>query len=285
MIKVNGREVEFTKFPNGETKLIEDSIEKGIALMFPKISFKYQDDSDLIKLMFVKSYIDSLNGSGGATLTIYYMPYSRMDRSENKSAFTLKYVANFINSLGFDRVRVIEPHSDVTPALIDNVEPVYVGFDLLPTVMEAIGFDKNKDFLFFPDAGAGKRYASLKGFKQLVGYKHRDFQTGEIKSLKVVGELPEYPEKSKVLIVDDLSSYGGTFLHSGKALKNLGFDKVYLQVAHAEDSIFDGKLFSTDFVDGIYTTDTILTKNGVWINKQYDSKLTVYNIEGVLSND
>jgi ribose-phosphate pyrophosphokinase len=285
MIKVNGKEVEFIQFPNGETKLVEESIEKGVALMFPKISFKYQDDSDLIKLMFVKNYLDSLGGIGGETLTIYYMPYSRMDRSENNSAFTLKYIANFINYLNFERVRVVEPHSDVTPALINNVKPLYIGFDLLPIVMDSIGFNKNKDYIFFPDAGAGKRYASLKGFKQLVGHKHRDFQTGEIKSLKVVGELPEFPENSKVLIVDDLSSYGGTFLHSAKALKHIGFDKVYLQVAHAEDSIFDGQLFKTDFVDGIYTTNTILSKNGIWLNKQYDSKLTVFDIEGVLSND
>src|SRR5690606_21489303 len=120
MIKVNGQDVIFKKFPNGETKIIEDSIN---VLEWGKhtVSFKYENDEDFIKLMFVKNFIDSKRSkSTTVELIIYYMPYSRMDRSENGSAFTLKYITNFINSLNFDRVIVVEPHSDVTPALLNN---------------------------------------------------------------------------------------------------------------------------------------------------------------------
>lgn len=273
MIILNDQKVEFETFPNGETKLVEDSIKCYAEYFNNFISFKYGNDSDLIKLMLVKQYLDDIEEF--AELTIYYMPYSRMDRSENGSAFTLKYIADFINKLNFEKVKVVEPHSDVTPALLNKVEPIYINFDLLPKVMEEVGFDKDNDYLFFPDSGAQKRYHSLKGYKQLVGYKHRDFETGEIKSLEVVGEIPEKP--NKIIIVDDLSSYGGTFLHSGLKLKELGFKEVYLLVAHCENSIFKGKLLKEDSpITKIFTTDTILTLG--------TNKIKTYKIEELLNN-
>lgn len=278
MIKLNGNEIRFEKFPNGETKMVEQDITEVLTLK-NTIEFKYQDDSDLIKLMFVKKYIEQVSIGSMIMLVIYYMPYSRMDRTENDSAFTLKYVSEFVNSLNFDIVHVVEPHSDVTPALLNNCESNYVNFNLLPMVMEEVGFNESKDVLFFPDAGASKRYASMK-HPHLVGHKHRDFKTGNIEKLEVVGKVPEQPFNA--IIVDDLSSRGGTFMFSAKALKDLGAEKVYLLVAHAEDTIFDGDVFRTDWIDGVFTTNTIMTKNGIWLNRQYDSKLKVYDIEGVL---
>lgn len=273
MILINGKEVEFKKFPNGETLMVEESIQDDVF----RLSFKYSTDDDLIKLMLVKNYLDT-NKIDVPELVIYYMPYSRMDRSQDGSAFTLKYVASFINSLKFQNVKVIEPHSDVTNALIDNVEPIYVNDTLLPMVMGEVDFLQS-DVLFFPDAGAAKRYSHMK-FPHLVGHKHRDFKTGNIESLQVVGKVPSQP--FNVIIVDDLSSRGGTFMFSAKELKKLGADKIYLLVAHAEDTIFDGDIFKTDYIEKVFTTNTIMTKNGKWDNKQYDSKLEVYEIEGVL---
>lgn len=175
MIKLNGKEIKFETFPNGETRMVDE----GIALLDwgkQTISFKYENDSDLIKLMFVKKFVDSRRKSSSIfELIIYYMPYSRMDRSEDGSAFTLKYVADFINSLDFDKVTVVEPHSDVTLALLNNVESKFVNFKLLPKVMEEVKF-LSIDYLFFPDAGAPKRYANIKGYNQLVGFKNRDFK-------------------------------------------------------------------------------------------------------------
>jgi ribose-phosphate pyrophosphokinase len=279
MLILNNQIIEFEKFPNGETQLIKDGI-KGSQYVSNKVSFKYEDDSDLIKLMLLKNYLNDLKFDY-VDLLIYYMPYSRMDRSENNSPFTLKYVSNFINGLGFSEITVIEPHSDVTPALLNNVKVKYINFDLLPLVMEEVEFDKENDYLFFPDAGASKRYHDLKGFKQLVGHKDRDFKTGEIKSLKVVGDIEG--DSNKVIIIDDLSSYGGTFVHSSKALKNLGFKEVYLLVAHAENSIFKGQLF--DYVDKVFTTDSILTEHNHWHNKKFESKLKIYEVEELMNKN
>lgn len=275
MISIGSKEIEFKTFPNGETLLAHDSeifLHSGV---IRRILFKYESDADLIKLMLLKDYLDEMNISCNG-LSIAYMPYSRMDRSENGSPFTLRYVANFINRLNFQNVTIIEPHSDVTCALVHKSKARYVNFDLVEKVKKEINFNDNTDFLVFPDAGASKRYSKMKAKNVLVGHKNRDFETGQIKSLQLVGEGYN---GEKAIIVDDLSSYGGTFVHTAKALRERGFEEVYLLVAHAENSIFKGELFN--HVDKVFTTDSILTAQNDWANKKFEPQLKIYQLNSI----
>jgi len=282
MIKLNGKEVEFKTFPNGETRLVHESIVDSSDAI-NEVIFKYENDSDLIKLMFLKKYLDASSWKK-VGLLITYMPYSRMDRSENSSPFTLKYVSEFINNLNFQNVTVIEPHSDVTPALLNDVESLYINFELIKNVMKEVGFNPEEDYLMFPDSGAAKRYSKMKVKNELVGHKHRNFGTGRIESLEVVGSEVNNP--SKVIIVDDLSSYGGTFLMSGKKLKELGFKEIYLLVGHAENSVFKGDLLKDDSpITKVFTTDSILTEQSNWENKKFEDKIKIYSIEDLLINN
>ncbi|MCY9737482.1 ribose-phosphate pyrophosphokinase [Paenibacillus alvei] len=256
MIQLNGVTLGFETFPNGEIKLPSDEIHYFLIKSRNVVNFKYENDSDLIKLLFLKKYLDSQ--SAISHLTIMYMPYSRMDRVEENSAFTLKYVADFINSLNFENVKVLEPHSDVTTALLNNSFAIYPTVDLFDSVYGAVNFNKDTDFVFYPDAGAQKRYASkLKGLKHLVGFKDRDFQTGKINGLTVVGE--GVSQDSKIIIIDDLCSYGGTFKASAEKLRSLGAKEIYLLVAHCEDSIHEGGLLDSGLIDKVFTTDSLLT--------------------------
>lgn len=283
MIKLNGREVEFKTFPNGETHFDQTQlmlrVNEEIASN-QKLLFKYENDSDLIKLMLLKNYLDAML-LDNVTMFVAYMPYSRMDRSERYSPFTLKYVANFINQLNFKSVVVIEPHSDVTTALLDRSIAKYINFNLVEKVKEEVDFDEENDYIVFPDNGSAKRYSKMKAKNVIVGHKDRDFQTGEIKGLKLVGDLSA--EGDKAIIVDDLSSYGGTFVHTAKALMDEGFEEIYLLVAHAENSIFKKELFK--YIDKVFTTNSILTEQDNWENKKFESQLKIYDIEGVLSNE
>jgi ribose-phosphate pyrophosphokinase len=268
MIWINKKPIGFTIFPNGETKVDEVSILKALTPTEgnvlgsegAEISFKYESDADLLRLFFVKGYLNNQLGIDNSSLKIYYMPYSRMDRSENISVFTLKYVADYINALGFREVTIIEPHSDVTPALINRVHVHMITPSLLRYAKEKVGFNHERDVIFFPDAGAQKRYSDMAtGAKSLVGYKHRNFETGKIDSFQVVGEAPQEPFAA--IIVDDLSSYGGTFMAAGEELRKLGANRVYLVVAHAENSILEGKIFKTDIVNGVFTSNSIIDQD------------------------
>lgn len=278
MIWLNGHLIEFKKFPNGETLVGNQSIEDAARNGQNKLVFKYQKNEDLIHLMFVKKHLDRI-GVSHVSLLITQMPYGRMDRSEKGSVFTLKYVTEFVNELSFYDVVVIEPHSDVTTALLDNADAYMINEHLLTIVMNEVQFDLEKDYVVYPDAGAQKRYAKMFDGNTIVAHKHRDFETGQIKKLDLVGETFPASTGRKAIIVDDLSSYGGTFMFTAEKLKEKGFDEIYLLVAHAEDSIFKGRIFGEDSpITKVFTTDSLLSMPLVWTNKQYEEKIKVYQI-------
>lgn len=246
MITLNGKKIEFGQFPNGEINVpkLKQAEEN-------KVVLKYEDDRDLIRLQFVRQWL-----VGPVDLYIPYFPYSRMDRRSDAYEFTLYSVTDFINYLDFDSVTIYEPHSDVTPALLEKCNIKY----LTPTLLTEWCY-KNKILgkyqVFYPDAGAQKRYADLLSEEEeyaLAGFKTRDFKTGRIKDLEIVGKV----NADTVVIVDDLCSKGGTFILAAEKLRQVGFSKVDLVVAHCENTIFQGKIFDTDLIDGVYTTDSII---------------------------
>ncbi|AHZ10649.1 ribose-phosphate pyrophosphokinase [Bacillus phage Megatron] len=270
MIKVNDELVVVTEFPNKEILLNGGAIQAAASRTdIPVIEFKYEDNSDLINLMFVKRHLDNHGISDKMILKVRYMPYSRMDREEGNSVFTLKYVGEFINSLNFHKVMIIEPHSNVTPAVVNktlSVFPTKVHF--MEQTLKIINFNKDEDYLLFPDAGAAGRYKDLKGFKTLIGHKERDFTTGNITGFSVLGDMEA---GKKVLIVDDLISKGGTFVgyfngaYSGAAVtaKEMGAKSVYLLTTHCEKTIFDGEILNTDYIDEVFTSDSMLDETDV----------------------
>lgn len=275
MILINGVEVVFERFPNNETRLDESSLHIPVG-MVKDIEFKYEDDSDLIRLMFLKKYSDSMKVDI-RKLIVYYLPYSRMDRSENNSPFTLKYIADFINELNFESVTIVEPHSDVSPALINNSTSLYINYDLLSKVKEEVNFNEELDYIVFPDNGSSKRYSKMTEKNVLIGHKNRDFKTGQITSLEIIGG---YTGGRKAIIVDDLSSFGNTFVKTAIELSKQGIDEVYLLVAHAENSIFKGDLFK--HITKVFTTDSILTEQNHWDNKKFKNQLHIFELKDVL---
>ena len=127
--------------------------------------------------------------------------------------------------------------------------------------------------MFYPDEGAGKRYSGMIPLPYCFGIKNRDWSTGEIRGLSVAGET-ELIAGSDVLIVDDICSYGGTFVHSAEALDALGAGEIYLFVSHCEENALRGKLCECGKIRQIYTTDSIFrdTEN---------TKIKVIRMEGL----
>ena len=291
MIKVNGKKIEFKTFPNGETLFDASQLKTPFAYQERNyVDFKYETDSDLMNLLFVKRFIDnSIRRNDAWKLNITYMPYSRMDRSEGGSAFTLKYVADFINALNFYEVEILEPHSEVTPAVINNcTSKSIVGF-LVERILNNHITGKNNFYLCYPDTGAEKRYSkeitnkfAFSYFKGvLVGIKKRDFKTGKILQYKMVGD--ENLNGADVVIVDDLCSRGGTFALASEELKKMGVGKIYLAVGHCENTIIDGDLLKTNSnIEKVYTTDSILNadliKKGVENKVIEDGKIEIVEI-------
>lgn len=269
MIKLNGEIIEFQKYPNNEKKLNFS----GYVLYENEntITFKYTSDEDLIELFILTKHIKSKTNCN-LKLKITYMPYSRMDRVEGDSVFTLKYISEFINNLDYDSVEILEPHSNVTPALINNSISYYIDQNTIEEVFKDLKMNIDFDYIMFPDNGATSRYKHLNFKNVLIGHKHRDFESGEIIDLNIIGERHS---SKKVLILDDLSSYGGTFIRASNKLKEMGFEEINLYVTHAENSIFKGDLFN--HINKLITTDSLITENKNWENRIFDDKLIVKN--------
>ena len=86
------------------------------------------------------------------------------------------------------------------------------------------------------------------------GIKNRDWKTGEILGLAVMGA--DVSGKN-VLIVDDICSKGFTFYYAGQQLIEHGAKDVRLYVTHCEDNIQNGEVLKTDVISKVYTTDSI----------------------------
>lgn len=255
MIWLNGYTIEQGRFPDGTLALnIGEDVIHTEMYAINWITWLYDGDNEIFTIMSLVDIIKR-NGVGEYSLYMPYVPNARMDRikSDNEN-FALKVFANWINSLGFEKVYVENVHSNVSNALINNIA------DNLPDGdIETITDDYKFDVIFFPDEGACKRYKDMEVIKNLnlpiaFGIKNRDWKTGEILGLDVMGA--DVKDK-KVLIIDDICSKGFTFYYSGQKLRDLGATDVRLYITHCEDTIKDGKLLNTDIVSKIYTTDSI----------------------------
>ncbi len=257
MIRVNGNEVTFTQFPDNTSSFrfdVDKSV-KDLEWERYEIEWRYDNDAECILLWYLVNHIRSIAGHYDATIYLYmpYIPNARMDRVKNEDeVFTLKWFAKFINELRFEQVVVLDPHSNVAVALIDNVFVVQPD-ELIQKAIDAIGVDDL--LLCYPDEGAAKRYSDLMESEYIFGIKHRNWRTGKIESLELT--TPEKVAGRTVLIVDDICSRGGTFTHTAKALKDAGAKDIYLYVSHCENTIFKGSVLSDGMIRGVFTTDSI----------------------------
>ena len=213
------------------------------------INWYYENDAELFTLICIKRHIDRFFYK--ACLNLPYVPHARMDRVKNNDEiFTLKYFCEIINSLHFDAVYVTDVHSNVAPALIDNVVQLKV-----TTNIEKAKNECGAQILCYPDEGAMKRYSTELPYRYTFGIKKRNWETGKIERLDLI--YGECVKDKDVLIVDDICSYGGTFLHTAKALKEAGANNIYLYVTHCEQSVFNGEMINSGLISKIYTTNSI----------------------------
>ena len=266
MIFVNRQKVGFEQFPNGETHITKETLKSLNTVLIAQESIEivlyYENDRDLINLIFLKDYLDE-NFYCEVYFTIPYLPYSRMDRTEGQTIFTLKSICKLINNMKFKRVLIHEPHSDVGVALLDRVDVRNVSSALAKNMlMDSYGKLDIPTYLVYPDAGAEKRYSKqIKYDKVLTCSKERDFTTGYINKLDINGSIPNEPFRA--IIVDDLCSRGGTFMMTAQKLKEIGAEEIVLVITHCEKTILEGDIFKTDLIDKVVTTNSIIQNEDI----------------------
>ena len=266
MIRVSGEIVKINKFPDGTPRINldvenikEDEYDGRPCIL---IDWFYENNDEMFYLMLIKKHLERHLTNVDYYLFMPYIPNARMDRVKNDDeVFTLKYFCDFINSLNFLRVYVLDAHRDVSTALLNNCK----NDNPRNYIKDAIRQISDDIVLYFPDAGAAKRYSDL--FPEIMycyGEKKRDWKSGKILGLGIRSNGIDLNGKT-VLMIDDIIAYGGSLFYSANALKEAGVDKIYAYATHTENSILDRekgtliKSLENNTVERLFTTNSLFS--------------------------
>jgi len=184
-----------------------------------------------------------------------YIPGGRQDRvMVFGEPLSIKVYADIINSQGYEKVHILNPHSSVTSALIDRCYEIPTGplFDRsLPT------FDFEECVFISPDAGAYKKTLELAqpwtGCNVVTAEKVRNIRTGEIEKTTLHIYDSDDIFEQICIIADDICDGGRTFVELGKIIKSHMPAELILYVSHG---IFSNGLDGLSrYFDRIITTN------------------------------
>jgi len=277
---------EISRFPDGQQslRLIEDGYN----------TFQSLRDSDQAHGITLKSRLNTFSDleliicatqalkEVGVKNIELYIPYCIGARSDRKFMegginYVKTVIAPIINSQGYSKVTILDPHSDVLEACINNFEKEdnidLVSFALVDYFLSK-GFEtwsaenfENVRFIS-PDAGALKKVfhvAEAVKYRNevIIASKHRNLETGKIDYTNV--PMSVHDADKDVFIIDDICDGGRTFIEIAKAVdevrklsssvKRENYGKNYLIVTHGIFSFgFD---FLVQHFDGIYCTNSV----------------------------
>ncbi len=175
--------------------------------------------------------------------------------------FSLKVFADLINSQNYEKVHILEPHSDVAGALINNLEEIFPYY--LLKVNDYVKTEFGGFTLLAPDGGALKKiYKQAQIIKYngdiLCATKVRDVTNGKILKTEINANNEQIIGKN-LIILDDICDGGRTFVELAKILKEKGAAKVILVIAHGIFSAGEDEM--KKYIDKVYTTNSIKTVN------------------------
>lgn len=255
-----GWTVEPLKYPSGEPLI---SWEQMPPVRTPTMLLRPSSMDTFVAAMFLMDAMEQRDNNI-FNLVIGLVPGSRQDRLNDEGDYllTVKSVARMINAREPLNVTIFDPHSDVTPALIDCCDAVSAADVLfkLRNYKDPVG---TWDVVISPDAGAEKRasaVARMLGVPLMHAWKTRDVATGKISGFGIedlpVG-LTILSRPIEALIVDDICDGGGTFLGLREEIdKKVPHMAVDLYVTHGIFSNGAVPKLKKVFRD-VITTDTV----------------------------
>lgn len=246
-------------FPGGEVFVKLDRPE----LIYQQrvlITARLQNSDDILALFMLT---DALHRGHveEVTLKLYYVPYARQDRvTRPGESASLEVFAALLNAQNYREVYILEPHSDVTAALLKR-DVVFTAGESGYSDFVVDHWKKGSDWattvLIVPDAGAEKRsyrMAEELGITDMsFGRKHRDLKQLSGVIIETVLDRTDYQGRD-VLIVDDICDGGRTFSELAVKLREANVGRIGLMVTHG---IFSAGLEPfKGLVDVVYTTNS-----------------------------
>lgn len=301
MITVNNLEPTFSVFPNGEfnVSLSDTLISTLDSKKTTQINWHFNGNDELVKLGILISalepHVNDIFVNGG------YLPYSRMDRYEKDkyNPFSLQAFINMLPVPVDTNVTITYAYSDVHNVAVadqlfalreydtENFDYMISGVNIIFQVKSHLGnFDNT--LVVLPDKGSLTRYNNLidegkmpnnglNSSEVAIGYKKRDFDTHKITDFGITKLSDNSPidedyirSFDKIVIVDDVVSYGNTFINLLDYLGKLGAKDIDLFTGNVEDALWRGDLLSNNYLGKVYTTSNLTNHLG-------DDKVVIVN--------
>ncbi|WP_126825866.1 ribose-phosphate pyrophosphokinase [Pseudidiomarina taiwanensis] len=209
-------------------------------------------------LMELIVMVDALRraSAGRITAVMPYFGYARQDRRVRSARvpITAKVVADFLSSVGVDRVLTVDLHAEQIQGFFDV--PVDNVFGT-PVLMEHL---RKQDFhnpvVVSPDIGGvvrARALAKLLNDIDLAIIDKRRPRANESQVMHIIGDVQD----RDCIIVDDMIDTGGTLCKAAEALKQNGARKVF---AYATHPVFSGNAYQNikdSNIDLFVVTDSI----------------------------
>lgn len=285
----NEREIAFKSFvfPAGEVSVKIDTnstsfvAKTGIWAPAEKqtVLARLKNSNDILELIMLTDALRRIDNTP-INLIIPKVPYAQQDRvCDFGESLSLKVFAGMINNLKFNKVTILDPHSNVCDSVLDNLE-IISQLDIINKSPELIK-ELLDGILISPDAGSNKKIFEIAKFlnREFIRCdKLRDLTNGNIKETIVycddlVGR--------NATICDDICLGGRTFIELAKVLKTKNAGKIRLFVTHGVfnngiDVLFDGG------IDEIWTTDSFGLPPKSLVATHFDKKVKIIEIEKFL---
>ncbi len=231
-------------------------------------------------LMELLVMVDALRraSAGRITAVIPYFGYARQDRRVRSARvpITAKVVADFLSSVGVDRVLTVDLHAEQIQGFFDV--PVDNVFGT-PVLLDDI---KSRDFhqpiVVSPDIGGvvrARALAKLLDDCDLAIIDKRRPQANVAQVMHIIGDVTD----RDCIIVDDMIDTAGTLCKAAEALKEHGARNIY---AYATHPVFSGNAVdnvANSVIDEFIVTDSIPLSEEM----KATGKIRVLSLDGMMA--
>lgn len=209
-------------------------------------------------LMELIVMVDALRraSAGRITAVMPYFGYARQDRRVRSARvpITAKVVADFLSSVGVDRVLTVDLHAEQIQGFFDvPVDNVFGTPILLEDMLER---EIERPVVVSPDIGGvvrARAVAKLLEDADLAIIDKRRPKANVAQVMHIIGDVKD----RDCFIVDDMIDTGGTLAKAAEALKEHGAKRVF---AYATHPVFSGNAaenIKASVIDEVVVTDSI----------------------------
>ncbi|ADV33742.1 ribose-phosphate pyrophosphokinase [Candidatus Blochmanniella vafra str. BVAF] len=245
------------RFSDGEVSVqINENVRGGDIFIIQSTCAPTNDN-----LMELIVMVDALRRASAARITavIPYFGYARQDRRVRSARvpITSRVVANFLSSVGVDRILTVDLHAEQIQGFFDVPVDNVFGSPILLEDMFRQNF--NNPIIVSPDIGGvirARAIAKLLNDTDMAIIDKRRPRANISQIMHIIGDVCN----RDCILVDDMIDTGGTLCKAADVLKERGAGRIF---AYATHPIFSGNAYENiqkSMIDEIIVCDTIPLK-------------------------